>query len=180
MAERRAAEAAAAAAERGPGAAHADAPDALQARPRRRFGAKVFVGVAVLLLLLRVGLARRPEPPALAASCTTPAFALSATTVKQARPVSFTIVGPDSGRYVIGVNTTGFRHQPEGGYVAVPIPGREKDVITGAGVQPMKGCRRTGYFALPISPGDATVTLYELTSTGTVELAHRTVTVTPP
>jgi hypothetical protein len=157
-----------------------DAPDALLARPRRGIAFKVFIGLGVLLLLLRLGIARRPQPPALAASCTTPAFALSTMTVKQARPLSYAIVGPDAGRYVIGVNTTEFRHKAEGGYEPVPIPGRENDVIVAAGVKPMKNCRRTGFFALPIALGDARVTLYELTPTGSRELARETVTVTKP
>jgi hypothetical protein len=174
MAERRAAEAEAARAE-------SAAPDALAARPRRRFLLKLFVGLMVLGLLARVGIARRPQPPALAASCTTPAFALSATTVKQARPVSYTIVGPNDGRYVIGVNTTEFRHKAEGGYDPVPLPDVDpvKDVVF-EGVKPMKGCRRTGFFALPIRLGEARIALYELTPTGTTELARKTVTVVAP
>jgi hypothetical protein len=173
MAERRAAEAAE--------AAEPTAPDALMARPRRRVGVKLFVGLVLLALLARAGLSRRPQPPAIAASCTTAAFALSATTVKQARPVSYTIVGPNDGRYVIGVNTTEFRHKPEGGYDPVPVPGADplRDVVFD-GVKPMKNCQRTGLFALPIRLGEARVSLYELTPTGTTELARKTVTVTAP
>jgi hypothetical protein len=180
MGERRAAEAAALRAG-GAGGADGSAPDALEARPRRRFLVKLLVGLAVLALFARVGLARRPQPPALAASCATPAFALSATTVKQARPVSFTIVGPDDGRYVIGVNTTAFRHKPDGGYDPVPLPGVDpvKDVVV-VGVRPMKNCRRTGFFGLPVRLGDTRVTLYALTPTGTTELARKTITVTQP
>jgi hypothetical protein len=181
MAERRAAEDAADRALGAPGNGTGDGtPDALLVRPRRRILLKVFVGFGVLLLLLRLGIARRPKPPDLAADCARPAFALSALTVKQSRPLSYAIVGPNDKRYVLGVNTTAFTHKPEGGYAPVPIPGRENDVIVAAGVEPMTGCKRTGFFALPIALGDARVTLYELTADGTVELDRKTVTVTKP
>lgn len=171
MAERRAAEQATG----GEGPA---APDALWARPRRKIGVKLLIGVAVLVLIARVGAARRPPAPVLAASCTTPSFALSAYTVKQARPLVYTIVGPEDRRYVLGLDTLTFVRQDDGGWNAVPAPGDEDSYLIPAGVAPMKHCRRTGLFSLPVPVGEHVLTLYELKGTQAPEIQRVTVTVT--
>ena len=152
-------------------------PDALRA-PSRHVGGKILIGAAFLLLLQQIGAARRPPAPTLAPNCTAAAFKLSANTVKQARPLTYTIVGPDGHRFVLGVDTASFVHNPDGGWSAVPLQGADDSFEVAAGVKPMKGCRRTGLFSLPIPLGEHTVTLYELTDTGAVELERQTITVT--
>jgi hypothetical protein len=154
------------------------APDLLAVRRRRRVLPKVTTGLAVLGAFFLITNASRPKPPALAADCAKPAFALSAESVKESRPVWYTIVGPDTKRYVLGVNTAGFVRRADGGYDAVPVRGRENAMIVAAGVKPMKGCRRTGYFGLPVPPGTHEVTLYELTDAGTVAVERRNIEVT--
>ena len=155
------------------------APDLLAARTRRRVLPKFLIGLGAILLLMRLGAARQPKPPDLATDCTTPAFALSAESVKQARAVTFTIVGPDTKRYVLGVNTMAFVPSPRGGYHAVPLRGREEDMLLPT-VKPMKGCRATGLFALPVEVGEHQVKLYELTPAGTIEVERKTIEVTAP
>jgi hypothetical protein len=154
------------------------APDALWARPRRGVGSKILIGVGLLALLGYIGASRRPPPPNLAPNCEKASFALSSATVKAAKPLTYTIVGPNAHRYVLGVDTLSFVRADDGSYSAVPVPGREDSYEVAAGVKPMKGCRRTGIFALPVPPGDHVVTLYELTDTDVVEVERQTITVT--
>jgi hypothetical protein len=155
-----------------------DAPDALWARPRRGVGTKVLMGVALLALLGYIGAARRPLPPKLAPNCEKASFALSSDTVKAAKPLTYTIVGPNGHRYVLGVDTLSFVRADDGSYGAVPIRGREDSYEVAAGVKPMKGCRRTGVFSLPVPVGEHVITLYELTDTDVVEIERQTITVT--
>jgi hypothetical protein len=147
------------------------------APPNRHVFRKVLLGLALLLLLQQIATARRPTPQ-LAANCTTPSFKLSALTVKQARPLTYTIVGPAEGKFVLGVDTATFTHDAGGGWSGVPLPGKEDSYEVAAGVKPMKGCRRTGIFSLPVPLGQHVVTLYELRDTGAHELQHETITVT--
>ncbi|HEU0130942.1 MAG TPA: hypothetical protein VFQ85_08130 [Mycobacteriales bacterium] len=163
-----------------------DVPDALYAVPSRRIGRKLALGLGLLLLLMWIGVNRRPKPPFLEVSCTTPAFALSTHEVEFAHPVTYTVVGPEAEKLVIGVDTQTFRHlDGAGGYEPVPLPGTDPRPIIAAGHlsreegHPMKGCRRSGVFALPITPGPHVVILYELTPTGATEVARQDVTVTP-
>lgn len=138
------------------------------------------LGLVVLLFLMRLGTARRPQPPDLAADCTKPAFKLSVTSVAQNRPVAYTIVGPEGRRYVLGFDTSTFAPRPDGGWDAVPKPGREDSVLVAAGVEPMKGCSRTGFFATPVPIGTHTVTLYELTDRGVLFVDEQEIEVTEP
>jgi hypothetical protein len=155
----------------------AAAPDALVAKPRRRLGMKVGFGLALILLIGAIGTARRPSAPDLAADCVNAAFKLSANAVKQARPLTYTIVGPETKRFVLGLDTRTFVRDAEG-WAAVPLPGKEDSYEVAAGVEPTTGCRRTGIFGLPVPLGDHTITLYELRENDVVEVAHQTITVT--
>jgi hypothetical protein len=155
-----------------------EAPDALWARPRRNVGTKILFGVGLLALLGYIGASRQPAPPKLAPNCEKASFALSSTTVRAAKPLTYTIVGPNGHRYVLGVDTLSFVRNDDGSYAAVPAPGRENSYEVAAGVKPMKGCRRTGVFALPVPPGEHVITLYELTDTDVVEVERQTITVT--
>jgi hypothetical protein len=157
--------------------AEAEAPDLLRAPPRR-VGRKILAGFAFLLFLQQVAASRKPPAPDLAANCTTPSFALSTHSVKQARPLTYTIVGPDGGRFVLGVDTASFVPQPDGGWAAVPLPGGEDSYEVAAPAQPMKGCRRTGLFALPVRLGAHVVTLFELRGSTAVEIQREPITVT--
>jgi hypothetical protein len=158
--------------------AEPEAPDALWARPRRNVGTKILIGVGLLALLGYIGASRQPAPPKLAPNCEKASFALSSATVRAAKPLTYTIVGPDGHRYVLGVDTLSFVRNADGSYGAVPMPGRENSYEVAAGVKPMKGCRRTGVFALPVPPGEHVMTLYELTDTDVVEVERQTITVT--
>jgi hypothetical protein len=190
MSERRAAEQAAAAAAGAPtapgspggpgtpgGAGGPAAPDALWAKPRRGIASKVLIGAGLLLLLGFIGASQKPSSPALAASCTKPAFALSTYTPKQARPVTFSVVGPPDRLYTLAVDTLTFEHEADGGWTPVPAPGREESVIL-VRVKPLKKCRTSGVFALPVPLGTHTVTLFELTGAQAPEVARTDVLVT--
>jgi hypothetical protein len=156
----------------------AAAPDALWARPRRSVGTKVLIGVGLLALLGYIGAARQPQPPKLAPNCERASFALSSYSVKTAKPLTYTIVGPADRRYVLGVDTLTFVRAADGSYGAVPVPGREDSYEVAAGVKPMKGCRRSGVFSLPVPVGEHVVTLYELTGADVAEIERQTITVT--
>jgi hypothetical protein len=181
MAERRAAEQAGAGAPAAPAAPAAPsgpaAPDALWTKQRRGIGTKVLIGAGLLLLLGYIGASQKPSAPPIAASCTKPAFALSTYTPKQARPVTFSVVGPPGKIYTLAVDTLTFEHQPQGGWTAVPAPGREESVVL-VRVKPFKKCRTAGIFALPVPLGAHTVTLFELTGTQAPEVARADILVT--
>ncbi|HEX8004790.1 MAG TPA: hypothetical protein VF519_19050 [Mycobacteriales bacterium] len=172
MAERREAEAAAT------GAAATDREVArLDRPPRRNVLAKALVGVLGLMLLSIAALARRPRTPELAASCTTPAFAL-ASPAKQNRPLAFTMVGPSDRLYALGLDSLGFVR--EGGtWRAVRKPDSPEPVY--AAPARLADCRRTGVLNVAVPPGEHTVSMYELTEDqGAVEVRRQTVEVIAP
>jgi hypothetical protein len=157
-------------------AARADdeTPDALLARPRRNIGRKVFFGLAFLLLLQQIGAARKP-PPQLAPDCANPGFKLASDTVKQARFVTYSIVGPNGRWYALGVDTNTLVRRADGGWDGVATPGQPEFRVA-ASVKSLTGCRHNGQFGVPFFPaGQHTVTMYDLTSGTAVEVGHRAI-----
>jgi hypothetical protein len=139
---------------------------------------KVMLGLVLILFILRIGSERRPHPPDLAADCARPAFLLSRTTVAQAGPVAFTMVGPAGRRYALGVDVATFTETG----APVPRPGHADSVLVpDNGRKPMpKECVKDGFFALPVPVGTHTVTMVELTDRGAVFVAQQDVEVTEP
>lgn len=131
----------------------------------------------ILLFLMRLGTARRPQPPDVAADCTKPAFTLSATSVRQGAPVTFAIVGPAGRTYALGFDVRSFERGAGGGWVPVP-PVAEGSLVAAAPFAMPEGCKHTGFFAVPVPYGDHTVTLYELTDRGPLFVDQQEVTVT--
>jgi len=159
------------------------APDllAMARPPSHRLGRKMFIGVAVILLIGVVGASRRPRAPLLAPDCTTPAFKLSTETPRQNHAVAFTMVGPPGRIYVLGVDTVSFEHHPgeDTAWLPVAMSGVDQENVLVVGSAPMPKCRRVGVFAVPIPLGGHLVTMYELTDDrGAVEVARTTLHVT--
>ena len=137
----------------------------------------MLLGLIVLLFLMRLGTARRPQAPDLAADCAKPAFALSATSVRQGAPVSFTIVGRAGRTYALGFDVRSFERSADGRWV--PVPPVAEGSLVAAAPEPMPAdCSRTGYFAVPVPPGTHTVSLYELHALGPLFVAQQKITVT--
>lgn len=136
------------------------------------------LGLVVLLFILRISSERRPQAPDLGADCAKPAFVLSKTSVVEAGPVAFTMVGPAGRRYALGVDVATFTETG----APVPKPGYEATVLVpDDGRKPMpEECVKDGFFALPVPLGTHTVTMYELTDRGAVFVAERAVEVTEP
>ena len=140
----------------------------------------MLLGLVIIAFFGWLGAIKRPVPPQIEADCTRAAFSLSALEVKQARPLSYTIVGPAGREYALGVDTTCVHRRPRR-LARGARPGSEDDVILAAEPAPMPaGCSRTGLFALPISLGKHTVTLYELVGAGPVFVAEQRIEVTEP
>jgi hypothetical protein len=139
---------------------------------------KVGIGLMCLMVLATAALIRRPRPPLLAANCEKPTFELSSP-AKQNRPAAYTMVGPADRQYALGIDTATFVNRG-GSWVPVPQPGRPADQLVAVSAEPMPRCRRIGYLGLPLALGQHTVTMYELTPTGAVEVQRATIELVPP
>jgi len=147
-------------------------------RPGLRVGGQVigirgqllaFAGLVLLALLVRGG----SGGPDLQRSCTTPALAVAPTVVAADQPVRYALVGPSGGGDVLlAVDAAALA--PD--LTAVPLPGARDTKVVGQR-RALDGCRVTGSFPAPGSPGAHTVTAFRLTGSGGVPLASRPLTV---
>ena len=113
-----------------------------------------------------------------AANCERPAFELSSP-ARQNRPAAYTMVGPADRRYALGIDTATFVDRG-GTWVPVPQPGHPADQLVAVSAEPMPDCRRIGFVGLPLALGPHTVTMYELTPSGAVEVQRATIELVPP
>jgi hypothetical protein len=106
---------------------------------RKRLLLYVLVGV-VVVGVLRDGLGR--GAPAVHGSCTKPAFALDRSEVGQYGVVKWSVAGPSGARVVITADTV----TPATGRLLGPLP--------------LKQCRASGRFGVPLSDGDHVLRVY--------------------
>ncbi len=132
--------------------------------PPRRNLFVVLLGVFAVGLTLQ--LVRGDGDIALTTSCTTPAFALSVDESLPRRPVRWSMTGPDTGVYVLAIDTVDFSRNANGTYSPLPAPGVPKEEIQAAS-RPTRlgdGCRESGTFSVVSVPaGKHTVTMFRLT-----------------
>lgn len=168
--------------------ASADGPADLQTPTgRRRRSSWRATAIAVLIvvaaIIIRVHLNNRA--PSLTTSCTTPAFALSSTSLRQGSTVRWSATGPANAHFIItmGIARLVSRTQPgqlhgkaEAGHTAATT---QQAVHTTA---LSSGCKANGAFLVGVPAGTYTVRMFRLEGTGTnvsgTAVASKTVTVT--
>lgn len=145
-------------------------------RPNRRF----LYGVLILLGLAAVGravLSGSGGSGALKTSCTTPAVAVSHTTVDRGDSVGVVVVGPATDTYAVYLDVAAVRVGPDGKPVGVPENGASTEQ-TQLLIQPstLPGCRAAGtpVLNLQIKPGPHLVTLLRLNPDGSQTLVAST------
>ena len=112
-----------------------------------------FLAVVVVGALIRGAGSR---PPTLPASCTTPAYALSTTSVKQYGVVRWSAVGPRTSRVVLAVDSPTLPQQPAGAGAGRVF-----------GPAQLDGCAASGQFGVRATPGAHTVTAFAVAPDGT-------------
>lgn len=153
--------------------AEEDAPPPL---PKLRIG-NLRVGplgfVVGLLIIVFVGTSVRfgggARPPQLAASCDTPALAISADTVRRGQPLRYAVVGP-APRVVVAIDAASL--SADG--TATPLAGRtEAQVVPST---ELAGCKATGILGVQVPAGEHTVSVFP--AVGGEPLASKPLTVT--
>lgn len=137
----------------------------LAAAPPRRNLFMLLLGIFAIGITLQ--LVRADGDIELTTSCTVPAFALSTDESAPGRPVRWSITGPDTGVYVLAVDTADFARNDNGTYSPLPAPGVAKEEIQAASRPTRLGeeCRESGTFSIVSVPAGAhTVTLFRLTT----------------
>jgi hypothetical protein len=123
-------------------------------------------------------------PPPLATNCTTPALALSASSVTKGATVRWSGTGPPHEQVILAVGVKGFTigATPKQ-LTAIPDPGlRSSDVQQASSLVPFTtSCRATGEFRTLVPPGNYHVRLFRLNGAGaslsTTVVATRPLTV---
>ncbi len=112
---------------------------------RKRLIMYVVVG-ALLVAVLRDGLGR-PAPP-VQGSCAKPGFALDRVEVTEGAVIKWSVAGPSGSQVVITADTT----SPETGRLLGPVP--------------VKDCKASGRFGVPLPDGDHVLRVFLLNADG--------------
>jgi hypothetical protein len=141
----------------------------------------VFAIIAVAIL--KAG--RGTPPPALATNCTTPALALSVTSIPKGGSVAWSGTGPPHQQVVLAVGVQGFTVGTSLKLLhAIPDPGLRQDEVQQASVLvPFNtGCRAHGSFRALVPRGTYNVRLFRVNGAGsslsTTAVATKRLTVT--
>jgi hypothetical protein len=126
--------------------------------PTERFAAGgawlllLFAGVVAVAVIAEQG---KPTYPALEASCTTGALALSATETDVRGDIRYSVAGPD-GDVLLAINADAVSAD---GVAQPSAPGAVTQVFP---EEPMVGCRLRGSFPAQVPPGDHVVSAFRL------------------
>lgn len=156
-----------------PGDAAGDAP--VVKRPPRNILFKVALFSLFAVIVIRVVGAQSTTAPVLAADCTSPAFALSTYAVQQGKPLTYAIVGPAAGSYVLGFDADDVAVAPDGSVI-----------VTGGGtvrtpvLSPGETCRVTGQLGTPLDPGTHIATLFDVAASPPRQVQRETFAITDP
>lgn len=127
----------------------------------------IIAGIILAAILLRSLATTAPTPPALATSCTTPAFALSSYDVEQRTSVQWSMTGPAGAGFVLVV-------VPRGETPAIPqtaTPGRDRQ-FAAASTQMSSRCTAHGSFRPVVDPGRYTVAMLPASGSGDTAVTH--------
>jgi len=144
-------------------------------RPRRPLVPLILAGLIVAVVLVGT---RQAEPPALTASCTTPALRLAVGSARQGRQISWSATGP-AGRYVLAVDAAALRVSGGTPAVAREAAGTGPAATLASSAFAMTGCRASGRFGLALPEGAHTVRLFRLETATARPVAASALTVTP-
>jgi hypothetical protein len=105
--------------------------------------------------------------PAVAGSCTQPAFALNKTEVKSGGVLKWSAAGPTASEVAFAVDSDTLPATLDAGLLAGPLP--------------LSGCKRSGQFGIRASEGEHVVTVFLVDAEGTTTvLGTKKVTVDAP
>lgn len=159
----------------------ADAPDWWR---RSRSLRRVPLIAAVILIVIILRASSGSAPPALAKSCTTPSFALSAYRTKSHQTLQWAATGPPGMHFQLTVGVARLDPGPNGTLKTVPEGGRTTREVQAASRQVTmgSGCRANSTFGVIVAPGTYTVRMFTLsgptTSPVATSVAQKTLTVT--
>jgi hypothetical protein len=138
-----------------------EAPDEARPLPRLKFGnlrigsLGLLGGILVIFLVgsgVRYGGAN--HTPKLATSCTTPALAISVTTVRRGNPLYFAITGPDR-VVVVAIDAASLSST----LTASALPGVREAQVDRVPVR-MSRCKGKGLLGVQVQPGDHTIGVF--------------------
>jgi hypothetical protein len=137
----------------------ADAPEWWRRSSRLR-RLPLIVAIVIAVILLRAG--HGASYPAITKSCTTPSFVLSTTKTPAHRLVQWSVTGPATLRFVLGVGVSGYQQTGQR-FAPIPDPGVSRPDALTSDAQILGGdCVAHGQFSL-VDPGTFTVRLFSIT-----------------
>jgi hypothetical protein len=142
----------------------------------------VLVFTIVAVAILKGG--RGTPPPPLATNCTTPALALSVSSIAKGGTVQWSGTGPPHQQVVLAVGVRGFTLGPTPKRLnAIPDPGlTDNEVQQASALVPFNtSCKVSGSFRALVPPGTYTVRLFRVNGEGsslsTTQVAGQALTV---
>jgi hypothetical protein len=150
-----------------------------QARNLRR----IPIILAILLAIVVFKAFSGSKPPPLTKSCTTPAFALSTTSVSSHKTVQWSATGPQDFRFTLGIGIARFDPAGGGRLTPVPDPGvGTHDIRATRPDQMGDDCTAHGSFGVALPEGTYAVRLFRIDGTGSdltvTSVAEKKLTVT--
>jgi hypothetical protein len=136
--------------------------------PRRSSLRWTAIGLIVIVAAVLIRSELNNRAPSLTKSCTTPAIALSSTSVRQGSTLRYTVTGPSTAHVVIGIGVASFTPGSKPGQLRpVPDPGGTP-ARTEVPVNNVIGssCIAHSYFEVGLPKGKYTVRLFRLTDPG--------------
>lgn len=154
-----------------------EAPDEARPLPKLKFGNLRIGSLGLLggfLVIFLIGSGVRyggaDHTPKLATSCTSPALAISVSTLRRGNPLYFAVTGPD--RVVVVAIDAGTL---SGDLTAAPLPGAHEAQVDRVPVR-MSHCKGKGVLGVQVPAGAHTISVFP--AAGGPPLASRPLTVT--
>ena len=124
-------------------------------------------------------------PPALATSCTTPAFALSTYSTDSHKTIRWAVTGPRGSRFALAIGVARFTTGSDGRLSPVPDPGLDATEMRSTPPTTVGGdCKADGTFGVVLPPGTYAVRLFRISVTDSTpahldQVAEKQLTITP-
>jgi hypothetical protein len=136
-------------------------------RPRRSVWKWALLGIGVVLAAALIHNGLSSKPPALATNCSTPAIALSSSTVNEGSSISWAATGPADMHFVLAIGVSRLVAGTQPGQLH-PVPDRAHGTtqLLALPTALSSACKANGAYPVKVPAGNYHVTMFRLNGTG--------------